>query len=85
MLSTRAATWMLTMLITTGSSIRRIATVSTRCGLGVAEVNSLISTGAATVSMIPPPPIASSPTASTTRHCRSSPSRARCCADKLWC
>ena len=57
-LLTRAATWMLMMLITTGSSIKMIATVSTRCGLGVSMLNSLSSSGAATWSMIAPPPTA---------------------------
>jgi hypothetical protein len=56
MLLTRAATWMLMMLKTTVASISRIATVSTRCGLGVVSLNSLSSSGAATVSMMAPPP-----------------------------
>ncbi len=47
-LLTRAATWMLMMLITTGSSIKMIATVSTRCGLGLSTLNSLSSSGDAT-------------------------------------
>ena len=47
-LLTRAATWMLMMLMTTGSSIRMIATASTRRGLGVVTLNSLSSSGAAT-------------------------------------
>jgi hypothetical protein len=69
MLLTRAATWMLMMLITTGSSIRMIATVSTSCGLGVVSLNSLSSSGAATPSMMAPPPTAmySSP-AKPTNH-----------------
>src|SRR5215469_472440 len=57
-LLTRAATWMLMMLITTGSSISTIATDSTRCGLGAVTLNSLSSSGAATVSMMAPPPTA---------------------------
>ena len=57
-LLTRAATWMLMMLITTGSSIRMIATVSTRRGLGLLTLNSLSSSGDATSSMIAPPPTA---------------------------
>ena len=57
-LLTRAATWMLMMLMTMGSSIKMIATASTRCGLGVLTLNSLSSSGAATWSMIAPPPTA---------------------------
>ena len=37
-LLTRAATWMLMRLMTTGSSIKMIATASTRCGLGAVDV-----------------------------------------------
>ena len=59
-LLTRAATWMLMMLMTTGSSIKMIATASTRCGLGAVTLNSLSSNGAATVSMIAPPPVRAS-------------------------
>jgi hypothetical protein len=49
---------MLMRLITTGSSIKMIATVSTRCGLGLSTLNSLSSSGDATPSMIAPPPTA---------------------------
>ncbi len=56
MLLTLAATWMLMMLMTTGMSISTIATASTRCGLGEVSLNSLSSSGAATVSMMAPPP-----------------------------
>ena len=58
MLLTRAATWMLMRLIMTGSSIRMIATVSTRGRLGLLSLNSLSSSGEATPSMIAPPPTA---------------------------
>ena len=58
MLLTRAATWMLMRLITTGSSIKMTATASTRCALGLSTLNSLSSSGAATCSMIAPPPTA---------------------------
>ena len=58
MLLTRAATWMLMMLIITGSSIRMIATDSTSRGLGLLTLNSLSSSGLATPSMIAPPPTA---------------------------
>lgn len=57
-LLTRAATWMLMRLITTGSSIKMIATVSTSCELGLSTLNSLSSSGDATPSMIAPPPTA---------------------------
>ena len=68
-LLTRAATWMLMMLITTGISISTIATESTSCGLGLVSLNSLSSSGAATASMMAPPPTAmySSP-AKPTNH-----------------
>src|SRR5215469_15072119 len=55
-LLTRAATWMLMMLMMTGSSIRMTATANTSRGLGVLTLNSLTSNGDATVSMIAPPP-----------------------------
>src|SRR5262245_24752705 len=55
-LLTRAATCMLMMLITTGSSIRMIATDSTSLGFGFSTLNSLSSSGDATPSMIAPPP-----------------------------
>jgi hypothetical protein len=47
-LLTRAATWTLMMLMTSGSSMRMIATESTRCGLGLSMLNSLSSSGDAT-------------------------------------
>src|SRR5579862_9298944 len=57
-LLTRAATWMLMMLMNTGRTIRMIATVSTRRGLGSLTLNSDRSSGEATPSMIAPPPTA---------------------------
>ena len=57
-LLTLAATWMLMMLITTGGGFSTIATVSTRCGLGLVTLNSLSSNGAATVSMMAAAPTA---------------------------
>ncbi len=57
-LLTRAATWMLMMLMITGSTISISATASTSRGLGVFTLNSLSSSGEATPSMIAPPPTA---------------------------
>ena len=47
----------LTTLTTTGSTMRMIATASTRCWLGASLPNSLISSGLAASSMMAPPPI----------------------------
>src|SRR5262249_13551463 len=57
-LLTRAATCMLMMLITAGSTNRMIATENTSRALGAFTPNSVSSSGDATSSMIAPPPTA---------------------------